>query len=277
MKKQFVYFLVAALSVLASVDASAQKGYRYSVIPGSNNKYAIPYKEIKAVAYASTINVIPTQEETTYNIGQLTGSLTMTSSVSVCYTGDRMTCLFSADGSDRVVTFSTGFSSNGTLTILANTSTEVGFLFNGTAWDEITRQTAPTLSVTTLTVTGLITATGGVTTLSNKGYAYTGTLTVSGAGTPQALNQMAGTVTMTGVGDIAADATANVVINNNLVTAGTVGLVVMQTTTAAAGSTPRIEAVTYGAGTITIAIRNSDPATATGVCNYTFSFILFKL
>ncbi len=119
------------------------------------------------------------------------------------------------------------------------------------------------------------TTTGTIST--SAGFLYTPTITVDGAGTPQTLNQYAGTVTMTGIGDIVADASANVVINNSLVTASTVGLVALQYTTAAAGSTPRIENVAYGAGTITITIRNSDSATATGAAAYRFSFILFKL
>jgi hypothetical protein len=124
---------------------------------------------------------------------------------------------------------------------------------------------------------GSLGVTGNVQTSTGFGHTYSGTITVSGAGTPQTLNTYAGTVTMTGVSDIAADASTTVVINNSLVTTSTVGLVALQTTTAAAGSTPRIESVVYDTGTITIVIRNSDPATATGAATYKFSFILFKL
>lgn len=125
-----------------------------------------------------------------------------------------------------------------------------------------------------ITTTGT-TTTGTVST--SAGFLYTASITATGAGTPQTLNQYAGTVEFTGVSDIAADASTSVVINNSLVTTSTVGLVSLQTTTAAAGSTPRIESVVYDTGTITITIRNSDPATATGAATYKFSFILFKL
>lgn len=132
-----------------------------------------------------------------------------------------------------------------------------------------------------VTVDGLLVKDGGIApsgTSSRGGVLYTGTITDSGAGTPRTLNTLVGTVTFTGIGDIAADGTTNLVINNSLVTASTVGMVVLQTTTAAAGSTPRIETVTYGSGTITIAVRNSDPATGTGAgATFQFSFQLFKL
>lgn len=151
-----------------------------------------------------------------------------------------------------------------------------GFNSSGAFTNVISEQTA-TVGVT---VDGALIKDGGLSLAGNTataGVLYSGTVSVSGAGTPQTLNTLVGTATFTGIADIIADGTTSVVINNSLVTASTVGFVVMQTTTAAAGSTPRVESVTYGAGTITIAIRNSDPATATGVANYGFSFILFKL
>jgi hypothetical protein len=151
-----------------------------------------------------------------------------------------------------------------------------GYDTNGLFADVVSEK----IAATGVTVDSLLVKDGGIAptgTTATAGVLYSGTISVSGAGTPQTLNTLVGTVTMTGVGDIAADASETVIINNSLVTGASIGLVALQTTTAAAGSTPRIESVAYGAGTITIVIRNSDPATATGASNYTFSFILFKL
>lgn len=129
-----------------------------------------------------------------------------------------------------------------------------------------------------LLVTGLVSATLGFTTPATgvtAGYRHTGTLTAIGAAPTVVLSTHVGTVTFTATPDMAAGATTTVNITNTQVSAATVGQVVLQTTTAAATSTPRIETVTYGAGTIAIALRNSG-AVATGVATYQISFILFN-
>lgn len=189
----------------------------------------------------------------------VTGTLTASTSITATTTVTATTLFFSGDGAVGAPTYSfVSDTDSGIYRIGAN---NIGVAVNG----------AKVLDIAT---TGT-TTTGTVST--SAGFLYTPTITVSGAGTPQTLNQYAGTVTFTGIADIAADASTSVVINNSLSTINTVGLVALQTTTAAAGSTPRIESVAYDAGTITITIRNSDPATATGAATYTFSFILFKL
>jgi hypothetical protein len=129
---------------------SAQQGYRYDIVPGSDNTYSLAHKEIKKITYASSKTLAPTTEETTYDFTQLTGAMTVLVTVTPCYTADIMTCLFHADGSDRVVTFSTGFSAAGTLTVPASTYTAVKFTFNGAAWFETSRQNLVGGSVTTL-------------------------------------------------------------------------------------------------------------------------------
>lgn len=150
MKKLLSLSLVLALAL----SVTAQQGYRYSIVPGSNNKYAVPYKEIKAITYAATKTLAPTQEETTYDFAQLTGAMTVSVTITPCYTGDRMTCLFNADGTDRVVTFaSQGFSPNGTLTVAASTYAAVHFVFNGSKWQEVSRQNSLTQTFTTVNAT----------------------------------------------------------------------------------------------------------------------------
>lgn len=194
----------------------------------------------------------------------VTGTLTSSTSITATTTVTATTLFFSGDGAVGAPTYS--FVSDTDTGIYRIGANNIGIAANGAKVVDI--------ATTGVSVTGTLSAT---TTVSGTGHLFTGSLTVSGAGTPQTLNTYAGRVTMTGVSDIAADASTSVVINNSLVTANTVGLVSLQTTTAAAGSTPRIESVTYGAGTITIVIRNSDPATATGAATYTFAFILFQL
>src|ERR1035437_3099645 len=142
--------ILVALVCLVSFSAIAQQGYRYDIVPGTDNTYSLAHKEIKVIAYAATKTLAPTMEETVYNFDQLTGVISISVTITPCYTGDKMICLFHADGSDRVVTFSTGFSSAGTLTVPASTYTSVMFVFNGSAWFELSRQNLVSGSVTTL-------------------------------------------------------------------------------------------------------------------------------
>lgn len=139
-----------AVIFLVSFSSFGQQGYRYSIVPGFDNTYTLAHKEIKAIPYASTKTVAPTMEETVYDFAQLTGAITVSVTVTPCYTGDRMTCLFKADGSDRVVTFSTGFSAVGTMTVVAASKAIINFVFNGVSWIESTRQNLVSGSVTSL-------------------------------------------------------------------------------------------------------------------------------
>ncbi len=146
MKKIITSFLLVAISFVSI----AQQGYRYDVVPGLDNTYSLAHKEIKAIPYAATKTVAPTMEETVYNFATLSGAITISATITPCYTGDKMVCLFNANGSDRVVTFSTGFSAAGTLTVPASSYTSVMFVFNGVAWFELSRQNLVSGSVTTL-------------------------------------------------------------------------------------------------------------------------------
>lgn len=159
--------------------------------------------------------------------------------------------------------------------VVWKTNNESLSALNNVYTDNLTEKTAGAgISVTSImTIAGVKTTGEAI----DSGYLYTGTISTTGAGTPQTLNTLVGTVEMTGVNDIAAGASVTVVINNTIAAASTIGIVSLQTTTAAAGSTPRIESVVYGVGTITIVLRNSAAATATGAATYKFSFQLFKI
>ena len=142
--------IIPFLFICLSFSGFAQKGYRYSVVPGTDNTFLMTSKEAKTITYASTVTVTPTQEKTIYNFAQLTGAISIVAKITQAYTGDEITCIFHADGSDRVVTFSTGITSAGTFTIPASTYSLAQFVFNGVAWEEISRQNNVSGSVTTL-------------------------------------------------------------------------------------------------------------------------------
>ena len=152
--------IIPFLFICLSFSGFAQKGYRYSVVPGTDNTFLMTSKEAKVIPYAATATVIPTQEQTTYNFNQLTGAISVYANVTKSYTGDRMTVIFHADGSNRTVTFSTGFTSNGTLTVTASTYSSALFVFDGVAWYEQTRSTM-TSSVSSLAIDYLTEKTAG--------------------------------------------------------------------------------------------------------------------
>jgi hypothetical protein len=99
----------------------------------------------QAPAYASTLAVTVNGQDsyTLVRVGQLTGALTITAGVGSAtlapLVGDTMQILFSADATNRVVTFSTGFATAGTLTVVASKFGAVRFVFNGTVWQEAGR------------------------------------------------------------------------------------------------------------------------------------------
>lgn len=121
---------------------SYTKGYRYIKVPGTNNKYAVPKKEIQNPAYAATIALSIDAEQTVVDHAQLTGDLTETVGVALPYTGDTLRLLYATDGTSRTVTFSTGFIVSVATLVIADTSQAiVDFVFCGSVqlWVETNR------------------------------------------------------------------------------------------------------------------------------------------
>jgi hypothetical protein len=76
--------------------------------------------------------VVADAYETTVKFGTLTGALTLTATITNCHATDKLSLIFVADGTNRVVTFSTGFASGGNITVNSGTTMTVNFVFNGT-------------------------------------------------------------------------------------------------------------------------------------------------
>ena len=102
--------------------------------------------DYQAPAYASSIAIATdvNATNTLVQVAQLTGALTMTigvgTSTTAPYIGDEVRLMFSADGTNRVVTLGTGFVSSGTLTVTASKFASVSAIFNGTAWQVVSRE-----------------------------------------------------------------------------------------------------------------------------------------
>lgn len=90
-------------------------------------------------AYASTLALIPNNYHTLVQPAQLTGVMSITVDTTNAYVGDTIDFLFSSDSTARVVTFSTGFAPNGTLSVTGTKFASATFRFDGTNFVEVCR------------------------------------------------------------------------------------------------------------------------------------------
>jgi hypothetical protein len=117
---------------------------RYPLISARNqdNTGRILTVEYQAPVYAATIALQLASAQTIVKVAQLTGALTITGETTRPQIGDELCLLFNADGTNRIVTFGTGFASAGTLTVTANKQASATFCFDGTSWVEVGRAVA---------------------------------------------------------------------------------------------------------------------------------------
>jgi hypothetical protein len=123
------------LSILAfTISASAQStSPRFSTSSlGDNTGRALTYS-YSAPTFTATYKVKSNSYETIVR-DSLTGAQTITADITRCNVADKLRIIFASDGSDRIVTFSTGFATTAAYTVTANTSTNIDFSFNGYAW-----------------------------------------------------------------------------------------------------------------------------------------------
>lgn len=137
--------------------------------PGTNqdNTLRVVTQDYQTPIYAASLAIIPVQERTKVNVGQLTGNTTITIATVVGNTtpidpalttplagpfvGDIAEFLFGADGSNRTITFSTGFSGLASLVVNSATFAYTAFMFNGTSWVYMTATGFAAVAPTILT------------------------------------------------------------------------------------------------------------------------------
>lgn len=101
--------------------------------------------DYQAPAYAATINVAVAKAKTLVKVGQLTGALTVNIGVATQadatppFVGDEVTFLFTVDGTNRTVTFGTGFSPSATLALTASKKGSASFRYDGATFVETGR------------------------------------------------------------------------------------------------------------------------------------------
>lgn len=88
--------------------------------------------DVQTPAYAATLAITPVARHTVIIPAQLTGAMTINATVTGMQAGDKVDFAFSADGTNRVVTFGTNIKSSGTLTVTASKWAGATGVFDGT-------------------------------------------------------------------------------------------------------------------------------------------------
>lgn len=115
---------------------------RFSGAKNTENTYVGLRADYQLLAYAASIACVVKQgvAETLFQIAALTGALSLTINVGSAtldpQVGDVAQFLFLSDASIRVITFSTGFKTAGTLSTVASKKAFISFMFDGTDWVE---------------------------------------------------------------------------------------------------------------------------------------------
>jgi hypothetical protein len=113
--------------------------FRFTPGASQDNTFRTVTQDVLTHTYASTLAVVPHEQVTLIKVGQLTGAITITANVASLYIGDIVRFLFSSDSTNRIVTFSTGFNTSGTMTVTASKFGYTEFMFNGTSLQETGR------------------------------------------------------------------------------------------------------------------------------------------
>lgn len=139
MKKLLSIFALVGLFAFAS---SAQiTTPRFGTTPNKDNTGRVLTYKLIEPAFATPYAVVANAYETTVRIDSLTAAQTLTATVTNCRIADKLTIIFKADTltAGRVVTFSTGFVSAGTLTVDKSQKASILFTFDGVKWVETAR------------------------------------------------------------------------------------------------------------------------------------------
>lgn len=108
---------------------------RFGNGPNNDNTGRTVTQDYLAIAYAASIALKPLAAKTIYKIGAATGALSLTIDTVAPLIGDEVIILFTSDATgSRVVTFSTGFNSPGTISLAASKFGKAAFTFDGTSW-----------------------------------------------------------------------------------------------------------------------------------------------
>ncbi len=112
---------------------------RFINTPFYDNTGRVLTYDYQTPAYAPTIAVVTDEYYTLVKPARLTGAVTISADVTTPKIGDILEFVFAADGTNREVTYDTGFASAGTLTVVASKFGATRFMYNGAVWQETGR------------------------------------------------------------------------------------------------------------------------------------------
>lgn len=137
MKKLFsILFLVCFTSVLFAQVATP----RFGTLKNQDNTGRVLTYDVVAKTYSTTVTITPNAYETFVNVATLTGDATVSATTTVTHKYDQLSILLVADTSTRTVTLGNGFAKNrGTYVVAPSTKAYLKFIFDGTAWVELSR------------------------------------------------------------------------------------------------------------------------------------------
>jgi hypothetical protein len=137
MKKILTIFILCIGSLLVSAQYTTP---RFGILKNQDNTGRVLTYDYQAPVYSASPVITCNAYETTVKMGTLTGAPTLTANVTQCHVGDKLNLLLTDDGSGRVVTFSTGFTSGGNITMGASQKASIYFVFNGVGWFQMSAQ-----------------------------------------------------------------------------------------------------------------------------------------
>lgn len=118
---------------------------RFTGLKNKNNTHSALFQDTQTLTTGASIACLvkPHANHTLFTlaVATVTPSITINvgSATTAPYVGDTVEFIISADGTTRVITFSTGFAPSGTLSVTANKKITISFIFNGTDWQERNR------------------------------------------------------------------------------------------------------------------------------------------
>lgn len=141
MKKIITLSIIAMFAFVVNVDAQ-----RFGTTPSKDNTGRVLTYGYLTPAYSATIATTPAIDgkyKTVIKPATLTGAATVTIVDTYSRVCDELIYIFTADGSGRVVTFTTNFIPNGTLSVAASKQATVYFIYDGTNYVEVARTLQP--------------------------------------------------------------------------------------------------------------------------------------
>jgi hypothetical protein len=118
---------------------------RFTGEAGKDNTERLVKNDYQTPVWAASIAIItkPNCAKTLVVPGTLGGATTITITPVAAsadpYIGDTITFILTSDTTSRTVTFGTNFTSTGTIAPAISKSATITFMFNGTAWMEVSR------------------------------------------------------------------------------------------------------------------------------------------